>query len=111
MRVEELNKRVVIQARGDVKDETGAVTEAWANVIAVGNGSVWARVKAQSGRQYMAARAEQNAVMTEITIRKRAGIEAQMRVLHGAKIYDVEAVLDTDPTWTTLMCIEGASNG
>ncbi|WP_426196175.1 phage head closure protein [Massilia sp. DWR3-1-1] len=111
MRVEELTRLVLIQRRGDIKDETGAVAEGWANVVTAGNGKVWARVKDQTGRQYMAARAEQNAVMTEIAIRKRAGIEARMRVLYGARIYDVEAVLDTDPTWTILMCISGVSNG
>lgn len=110
MRVEELKHLVLIQRRTSVKDETGTVAEAWTNVFP-GTGKRWARIKDQTGRQYMAARADQNAVITEIGMRQVSGIEASMRVVHGTKIYDIEAVLDSDKTWLYLMCNRGVSNG
>ena len=59
-----------------------------------------------SGREYIAAQAEQAGVTTRITIRYQAGIEPAMRVLHDGKAYNIRAVLP-DPTLRrhlTLMC-------
>ena len=107
----ELNKRVTLQRLVDGKDSSGARTQVWANVVTVGDGKVWARVRDMTGRQFVAAAATQNAVSTEIRIRQRAGVVATMRVLHGAEIYDIEAALGRDGRWIDLMCTQGLSNG
>lgn len=101
-----LNKRVTIQQRTAGKDASGAQVQTWVDVA-----TVWAAVWPMTGRQYIAANAETNTVITKIRIRKRAGIVAAMRVKHGATFYDIEAVLDPDGAWTDLMCKAGASNG
>lgn len=107
----ELDQRVTLQRLVDGKDPSGARTEVWANVVTAGDSKVWARVRDMTGRQFVAAGAGQNEVTTEIRIRKRAGVAAKMRVLHGSKIYDIQAPLERDGRWLDLMCTQGLSNG
>jgi SPP1 family predicted phage head-tail adaptor len=107
----ELNKRVTLQQRGAGKDSSGAATHGWTNIIGTGDGKVWARVRDMTGRQFIASTATQNEVTTEIRIRIRHGIAEKMRVLVGAEIYDIQAVLTRDDRWIDMMCTKGLSNG
>lgn len=93
-----LNQRVTIQQQSTAVDEIGQPVVSWSDVA-----TVWAEVKDVSGREYIAAGAEQSAVLTKITIRKRSGIVSSMRVLHGSDTYGIDAVLENDRT-TLLMC-------
>lgn len=111
MNPEALDKRVTLQVRGTVQDDTGAVTQVWSNVVTTGDGKVWANIYDMTGRQYIAARAEQNSVVTKITIRRMNGVVAAMRVLHGVDVYDIEAVLRLDRQWLELMCVRGVNAG
>lgn len=101
-----LNRSIAIQAPPVGQDANGERLTEWTTIA-----EVWAEVSDMSGRQYMAAAAGQNAVITKITIRYRPGIVAAMRVVHGADIYDIEAVLGQDRRWLELMCVRGVSNG
>lgn len=105
-----LDKRVALQVRSSARDALNKPVNAWINVLP-GDGKVWARIQDISGRQYVAAGGKQNEVVTEITIRYRAGVTASMRVLHGVVIYDIEAVLERDRHWLVLMCKKGVSDG
>lgn len=111
MNPEALDKRVTLQQRGTTQDDTGAEIPGWTNVVTTGDGKVWANIYDMTGRQYIAARAEQNSVVTKITIRRGNGVTAKMRVLHGVDIYDIEAVLLVGKDFLALMCLKGASNG
>lgn len=111
MESNELDKRVTLQHLGEVVNELNESTEDWVNFIPAGDGKLWARVRDMSGRQYIAATASQNSVVTEIRIRKRDGVVAKMRVLHQGDIYDVEAVLERERGWLDLMCTKGQNNG
>ncbi|MDC8756258.1 phage head closure protein [Janthinobacterium fluminis] len=103
-----LNKRVLLQVRSVAQDEAGEpLPAAWVNVVADGDGKLWAEVRDVSGREFVAAGATQNTVLTTITIRHRGGIAAAMRVLHGADIYNIEAVLGRDGRQLLLMCSRG----
>lgn len=104
-----LNKRVTIQALGGGQDAIGQPIEDWANLIADGDGKCWAEVKDVSGKEFIAADAENSAVTTRITIRYRAGITAAMRVLNGADVYKVLAVLGQENRTLLLMCERGAA--
>lgn len=106
MNSKDLDQRVMIQAPATGDNDFGEPLTGWIDVV-----PVWAAIADLSGRQYIAAQAAQNAVQTTITIRHRTGITAAMRVLHGADIYDIEAVLDRDRVWLDLMCVKGVSNG
>jgi SPP1 family predicted phage head-tail adaptor len=106
----QLDKRVVLQAQSTARDALNKQVNTWANVLP-GDGRIWARITDITGRQYVAAGGTQNAVQTEIVIRRRAGVLPNMRVQHGAVVYDIQAVLERDNTWTTLMCTKGVSHG
>jgi SPP1 family predicted phage head-tail adaptor len=105
-----LDKRVVLQAKSSARDSLNKKVDSWNNVIP-GDGKMWARVTDITGRQFVTAGAMQNAVQTEIVIRRRAGVVPSMRVLHVGTVYDIQAVLERDRHWTILMCTKGLSNG
>lgn len=105
-----LDKRVTLQARSGGRDALNAPVKAWANVLP-GDGKLWASVKDITGRQYVAAGGTQNSVQSEITIRRRAGVLPSMRLLHGGFVYDIQAVLDRDATWTVMMCKKEVFHG
>ena len=109
--VSRLNKRVLLQQPVAGKDASGAPAQAWQNVISTGDGKLWAGVRDLTGRQFVAAGGTQNAVQTEIEIRYRPGVAAKMRVIHGANIYDIEAVLDQKGKSLLLMCSKGVNRG
>ena len=103
-----LRHRVTIEQIATTRDEWGGVVDSWATVAIVP-----AEVYPLSGREFVAAQAEQAGVTTRITIRYQAGIEPAMRVTHDGKTYNIRAVLP-DPTLRrhiTLMCESGVNNG
>lgn len=103
-----LNKRVLIQVHAAGQDAAGQPLPAgWGNLLNDGDGKVWAGISDISGREFAAAGATQNKVVSTITIRYRAGIEAKMRILHGGLIYNIEAVLGQDGRTLALMCSKG----
>ena len=102
----QLNKRITIQAPVPGQDDEGDPLSGWTDVA-----KVWAAIVDLSGREYVAAAAVQNAVQTKITIRYRAGILSDMRVVHGTDHYNVEAVLGQDRKSLLLMCSRGVSDG
>jgi SPP1 family predicted phage head-tail adaptor len=106
-----LNKRVLLQQLVAGKDSTGAPTEVWESVIKTGDGRVWAGIRDLTGRQFVAAGGTQNEVQTEIEIRYRAGVLPAMRVVHGADVYDIKAVLDQKGKALLLMCARGVNKG
>ena len=105
-----LNKRVTLHVLGPNQDAAGQPLPAdWTNFIANGDGKLWAEVRDVTGREFVAAGATQNLVLTTITIRYRAGVAAKMRVLHGTDVYGVEAVLGQDQRTLALMCSRGVA--
>ncbi len=91
MEARQLNKRVTVQQKTVTKGASGGMVEAWAALAGM---PVWAGINhfggnerrvTDQGGQVVEARAE-------ITIRYRAGITAQMRVLHGATVYNIRHV-------------------
>lgn len=104
-----LNKRVALQEKVKGKTPSGAPTEVWENVPTTGDGKVWAGKRELTGRQYVAAGGTQNSVQTEWEIRWRAGVIPAMRIVHGADIYDIEAVLEQQDGSLKLMCSKGTN--
>ena len=86
-----LRDRITIQHHTQAKDQWGTLvpgSEAWADVA-----KVWADVKHKSGLGTIKADAEVSIVRASIRIRRRAGLDAGMRVLFGSAVYNIEAVL------------------
>jgi len=65
---------------------------------------VWASVVDISGREYVAANANQNSAHTKIAIRYMEGVLPSMRVLHDSNHYNIESVLGQNRVSLTLMC-------
>lgn len=105
-----LRHRVDIQTFATTQDSnTGAVTDAWTDFDTDVPAEIWP----MSGREFIAAQSIQAGVTTKITIRYVAGVEPRMRVVHGADVYNIKAVLP-DPTLRrhlTLMCEVGVNAG
>jgi SPP1 family predicted phage head-tail adaptor len=99
MQAGKLNRRITIQQQATTQDEYGQPVETWTTFA-----EVWAEIRDMTGKEYFAAQATQNAVQTKITIRYRAGIVPAMRVVHGADVYNIEAVLGQDKISLLLMC-------
>lgn len=113
-----LRHRVTFQRLADVLDSngdpdqdpvTGEVSREWQDVA-----TVWARIRPSSAREFRASGATQDETSADITIRQRSDINAGMRGLHGAKIYNVQGVLADDVSgleYLTLPCTEGVNEG
>lgn len=86
MRSGKLRHRVTLQRFVKTQDPTtGLIRTEWADVA-----TVWASVEPLSGRDFIAARAQQSEISARVVIRYREGIDSTMRVLHRGRIYSIE---------------------
>lgn len=110
MRAGELRHRIKLQAFTTTVDpDTGYRDKAWVDVA-----ELRAKVAPLSGREFLAAAATQSAVTARITIRHRAGVTNNHRILHGETIYNIESVLpdaNSGKEHLTLMCSTGVNDG
>src|SRR5687768_18306382 len=89
----ELRHRITIQRAIQQQDPvTGELTTNWVAVAT----NIAAAIKPSSVREFVAAQAMQSQVTARIVIRYRTGLTAQMRILHGSKIYNPQGWL-ADP--------------
>ncbi|UIZ74512.1 phage head closure protein [Raoultella ornithinolytica] len=115
MQVGKLRHRVIPQKFVSVQDpQTGEVTKNWVNLVqSTADNGIWAEVYPLSAREFTSAQATQNEITTRITIRRRADITAQCRILYRGNIYNIEGVLP-DPRsgreYLTLPCSEGLND-
>src|SRR5699024_1123389 len=97
---------VQLQENGYSQDpDTGEMVEGWATTA-----SPWAAIEPLSGREYLAAGAEQSEVKNRVTIRYRDDVTADMRIKYRDRYYNILAVLpdnDSGIEHLTLMCSEG----
>lgn len=83
-----LNQRITLQQRSTMQDGAGQPLETW-NAVA----TVWADIRHQSGLQALKGDADVSIVKASIRIRYRTDLDAGMRVLHGANVYAIAALL------------------
>jgi len=95
------NRKIWIQRRTEGQAPDGQPIEEWTNVTFT---QLWADIRDISGREYVAAGAEQSEVTTRIRIWRHDEVTAAMRVLHGATVYDIKAALLEGSDTTLLMC-------
>jgi SPP1 family predicted phage head-tail adaptor len=111
MRAGDLHHQVTIQSRAAAspqKTARGAPDEPWTPFC-----TAWAAIEPLRGREFLEAQSVQSEVTTRIRIRYRASVTAGMRVVHGATVYDIAAVVNPKARNVELhlMCTQGASNG
>jgi SPP1 family predicted phage head-tail adaptor len=97
-----LNRRVTIQQLDAGRDALGQPVQTWSDVA-----TVWANILLKNGAQTLKADANVSIVQASVRIRRRSDVTAGMRVLHGAVVYDIQAVLpdEENRTHTDLVCI------
>lgn len=113
MRAGKMKRRVTIQDYVSIQDpKTGSIVKEWRDVA-----TVWGEISSVSGRELIAAQAEQSEMTVRIWVRYRKGITTKNRLICTEKgmpvtIYDIKAVLpDADRTRLEIMCIGGLTSG
>lgn len=83
-----LNRRVTLQRPSSGKDAVGQPITNWQDVV-----TIWAHIRNENGAQTIQAGAEVSKVKSSVRIRYRTGVTEDMRVLYGAVVYRIEAIL------------------
>ena len=83
-----MNRRCQLQSPSQSVDELGQPIPGWTDVA-----TLWASIRHLSGVESIKADAAVSTVRASIRIRWRPGLNAGMRVVHGAQVYGIEAVL------------------
>lgn len=111
MRAGKLRHRIIIQENQQIQNQlTGEAVDNWVTVVQ----KVPAEIAPLSGREFIAAQADQSETTASITIRYRQGIKANMRILHKERIYNIQAVLPDTKSgieYLILPVSEGVNNG
>jgi len=111
MHAGKLRHRMVIQRPVQQQDPTtGEIVSAWEDVPP----KAWAAIEPLSARDFISAAAQQSVITARITLRYRADISADMRLVHGGTVYNIHGVLadaGTGREYLTLPVSEGISNG
>ena len=101
-----LRHRVELQEQKIAQDpNTGEMLSTWVTIA-----RPWAEIVPMSGREFLAAAAEQSEVRGRIVIRYREDVDASMRVVYRGKYYNIHAVLpdaESGLEHLTLMTGEG----
>ncbi|MGO4304195.1 phage head closure protein [Cupriavidus sp. RAF12] len=108
MEIGRLRNLVTIQRLVAGQDEIGEPVSTWVDVA-----TVWANVAHKSGLESIKADAPVSVVQASIRIRYRTDIDAGMRALCGAAVYDIRAAIPdvAGRQFTDLVCETGASEG
>lgn len=86
-----LRHRVSLQSQSQTQNPvTGEIVVTWVEVA-----EIWAAIEPLSAREFIAAQATQSQVTGKIVIRERT-IDASMRIVHGATVYNLHGILN-DP--------------
>lgn len=96
-----LNRLVQIQQRTSVQDAIGQPLDTWTSIAAV-----WADIRQPRGLEAIRADKPASEVQSSIRIRYRTDVNAGMRVVHGATVYQIDAVLSdvSGRQWVDLVC-------
>lgn len=111
MNAGELRHRITVQKKDKVQNPiTGEIIYNWVNV--------WeylpAKIQYLSVREFIAASAPQSKITARITIRYRDNLDAEMRILHRNKIYNIQGLLpdnDSGLEYITIPVSEGTNDG
>ena len=92
MQAGRLNRRITLQSLTVAKGTSGGMTKTWVNVAT----GIAAAVRNLSGNERRATSAggQVAEARTEFTIRYRAGVTAEMRVLYQGAVYNIRHVND-----------------
>ena len=102
-----LRERVTIQRRGEGVDALGQPLTAWTDVA-----TVWAAVETISGREAHVAMQMGAQISYRVIVRSSVDIRATDRIVWGARVLTVEAVLPhQDREQHVVLVSEGSRDG
>lgn len=105
-----LRDRITLQNYITTQDEVGQVHKTWEDVA-----TVWAEVKAITGKELMLAQKEMSSTTIRIFIRYRKDVNTTYRIKFpflGSDYLNIKAVLpDAKRTYLELLCEAGINNG
>ena len=98
-----LDKRTTLQVASIARDDNGQPIETFANVA-----EIWAAIEPIRGREYFAAQQVSANTTHRVTIRYRAGVSVQNRILFGSRVFRIESVINPQERSERieLMCVE-----
>lgn len=96
-----LRARVQLERPVRVADEIGGAALAW-----LAAGTVWAEIAAEGGGAGTAFDTAPSTALYRLTLRRRDGVRAGWRVLWGARVLRILAVLDEGRARIALRCEE-----
>ena len=106
-----LRDRITIQRSISSQDEqTGEEYKAWEDAFV----KVPAEIAYLSGRDFIAAQADQSEITAHITIRYIRNVNKAMRILFEDKVFNIQAILpdkETGRTYQTVLVSEGVNDG
>lgn len=88
MRAGKLRHLVTIQRATETQDSAGEPVVVWTEFA-----KAWAAVEPLKGREFFEAQQHYGQVTHRVAIRYLAGIVPKMRVVHGERSFDIQAVL------------------
>jgi SPP1 family predicted phage head-tail adaptor len=89
--VGKLNKRVTLQRLVNTRGTSGELVESWQD-----EATVWAAVEPLSGREYWQAQEMASETSIRVRIRYRAGLVPTMRVVYGARHFEILSIIDLE---------------
>jgi SPP1 family predicted phage head-tail adaptor len=103
MSIGALDKRVIVQAVSRITDDAGGSTVTWTNVA-----TTWASIEPANGHEPYVAQALRGNVTHKVCMRYRPGMTPANRLLHGTRVFNVQAVLDEkeEKRFLLLLCEE-----
>ncbi len=109
VRIGELRHRLSIQVESATSDGGGGMSDPWADPVTVA--TVWGKIEPLTGGERLHALQIEGRLSHRIVIRHRSGITAAMRVVFGARAFNIRAVIDVDERgrFLELLCDEGVA--
>ncbi|MCE3262620.1 MAG: hypothetical protein K0R43_1699 [Pseudoduganella sp.] len=83
-----LRHKVAIQARAGSTDDLGQPNDTWSTVA-----EPWADIRYLNGMSAIKTGADHSVVQASIRLRYRTGLNAGMRVVYGATVFEIQAIL------------------
>mgnify|MGYP000022199681 CR=1 FL=1 len=102
----ELSERVILQRRVVVQDAYGQSTITWTAIA-----TVWARVRAVSGREFFAAGQVQQEQTVKVLVRYRTDLDATCRLMWQGRAHDITGIVPIGREWVEIMCLQGVKDG
>jgi len=95
--------RVSVQQLAGGQDETGQEEAGWAEIA-----QRWASIEPLSGREFFQGKQLEAEVTVRIRMRYLRGLTPKMRVVYGARAFDVQHVINVEERnrELELLCIE-----